>query len=323
MGRAMFARRSVATALAAIMAGCAVPQAPVTDMSSADIGVTIPATVMVSPASHWTQQCEKWDDWNTPGPPYRIHGDTYYVGTCGIASILVASPQGHVLIDSGTSAGAQVVLTNIRSLGLDPADVAILLMSHEHYDHVGGMRELAAATGAAIVATPDAAKALETGQVGPRDPQYGMHDPMAPVAVQRIVESGQDVRLGSGALAFEPIATPGHTPGALSWRWDSCDASGDCKSIVYADSLSPVSSETYRFSDHPRYVAAYRAGLDRLASAKCDILITPHPSSSGMVERLLSGKGLEDPAGCTAYAESIGKRLDQRLAEEARTGNDR
>src|SRR5687767_5418483 len=80
----------------------------------------------------WAEACADWDEWEKPGPPYRIHGNTYYVGTCGISAILISGDDGHVLIDSGTDAGAALVAANIEALGFTLSDVKILLMSHEH-----------------------------------------------------------------------------------------------------------------------------------------------------------------------------------------------
>jgi metallo-beta-lactamase class B len=112
------------------------------------------------------------------------------------------------------------------------------------------------------------------------------------------------------------MATPGHTPGALSWRWVSCDG-GVCRTIVYADSLTPVSSPGYRFSDHPAYLAAYRASIAKIAASPCEILLSPHPSASDMPHRLALGKPLFDADGCRAYAADLSKQLSERLAKEA------
>jgi metallo-beta-lactamase class B len=131
--------------------------------------------------------------------------------------------------------------------------------------------------------------------------------------VDGIVREGGAVKLGE--LAFTPIATPGHTPGALSWQWQSCEDER-CLAVVYADSLSPVSSDSYRFSDHPAYVDAYRAGLGKLAALDCAILLTPHPSASKLRERLSAPRGLVDREGCKAFAEAVAARLDTRIASE-------
>jgi len=110
------------------------------------------------------------------------------------------------------------------------------------------------------------------------------------------------------------LATPGHTPGALTWHWGSCQ-NGVCRQIVYADSLSPVSSKTYRFSDHPAYLAAYRASIAKVAALNCDILLTPHPSASDMVKRL-GDANVQNANACRDYAASLTKHLDDRLAKE-------
>jgi metallo-beta-lactamase class B len=114
------------------------------------------------------------------------------------------------------------------------------------------------------------------------------------------------------------MATPGHTPGALSWRWVSCDG-GVCRTIVYADSLTPVSRDDYRFSEDPAYLAAYRASIAKVAASPCEILVTPHPSASQMRERLALGKPLLDAEACRAYAAGLSRQLDERLAKEAPT----
>jgi metallo-beta-lactamase class B len=259
-------------------------------------------------------ECKDDDDWDKPAPPVRIHANTYLVGTCGISAILITGTQGDILIDGGTEVGADLIAKNIRSLGFKLGDVKILLHSHEHFDHVGGIARLQQLTGAQLVASPAAAKVFETGAAGLGDPQAGMHKPFPAARVDRVIQDGETVRLGN--LMLTAVATPGHTPGALSWHWVSCDG-GVCRAIVYADSLSPVSRNDYRFSDHPAYLAAYRASIAKVAALDCDILLTPHPSASQMVDRLAGRAPLEDSNACHDYAASLTKQLDERLAKEA------
>lgn len=280
-------------------------------------GTAIPENAEI-PADQlaWATACEDWDEWEKPAPPFRVHGKTYHVGTCGISAILVTTDAGHILIDTGTEGGALLVADNIAQLGFKLEDVRYILSSHEHFDHVGGMALLQDMTGAQVLASPAAAAALQTGDVSDEDPQNDSHRPMAPVKVDRILEDNMIVELGDARLLAFP--TPGHTPGALSWRWQSCE-DGSCQEIVYADSLSPVSDDGYRFSDHAFYLRSYRDGLARLwinGVMGCDILLTPHPSASGMRDKLLAGDLGAEPT-CTAYANSITARLDARLAEEA------
>ena len=280
-------------------------------------GAKAPSPAPPATSAGWVAACKDWDDWDKAGPPFRIHGNSFYVGTCGIAAILVTSPAGHVLIDSGTEKGAAVIAANIRRLGFRLKDVKLLLHSHEHFDHVGGHAVIQRLTGATVAASVAAAPVLESGRDSPEDPQAGMHAAMTPVKVGRRLADGEVVRLGG--LALTTHATPGHTPGALSWSWTSCARSNrDCRRIAYADSLSAVSADTYRFSDHPTYLATYRNGVARVAALPCDILITPHPSASNLRSRLAAGALNVPPGQCATYARTIGERLDERLAREAK-----
>lgn len=261
----------------------------------------------------WAAACGTSTEWNQPAPPVRIHANTYLVGTCGISSILITGSKGHVLIDGGTELGADLIADNIRSLGFRMKDIRFILVSHEHHDHVGGIGRLQQLTGATVITSAAAKAVLESGQPSRDDPQYGSIKSFPPVRVERVVGDGQSVLIGD--LFVTPMATPGHTPGATSWRWEAC-AGAVCRTIVYADSLTPISSDSYRFSAHPAYVAAYRASLARIAATRCEILLTPHPSASKMKERMTGAAPLFDPQGCKAYAAKLGTMLDERLAKE-------
>ena len=262
----------------------------------------------------WAAACGDSTDWDKPAPPVRIHGNTYLIGTCGISAILVTGEDGHVLIDAGTEAGADLIADNIRQLGFKLRDIKFLLTSHEHFDHVGGAARIQQLTGATLVTSAPAEKVLNTGVPSTDDPQAGMHKPFPAANVGRTVGDGSEVRFGN--LLLSAITTPGHTPGALSWRWESCDG-GVCRTMVYADSLSPISRDDYKFSAHPAYLAAYRASIAKVAGSRCEILMTPHPSASAMKERMTGKQPLFDEDGCRNYAASITKRLDERLAKEA------
>lgn len=262
----------------------------------------------------WAAACGDSTDWDQPAPPVRIHANTYLVGTCGISAILITGDEGHVLIDAGTEKGAELIADNIRQLGFRLGDIKYLLLSHEHFDHVGGMARLQQLTGATLVTSAPAEKVLNTGVASTDDPQSGMHKPFPAATVGRVIGDGGEVRLHD--LNLTAMTTPGHTPGALSWRWESCDG-GVCRTMVYADSLSPISRDDYRFSDHPDYLAAYRASIAKIADTRCEILLTPHPSASAMKERMTGKLPLFDPTGCRNYAAALSKRLDDRLAKEA------
>lgn len=261
----------------------------------------------------WVAQCNGSEDWTKPAPPVRIHGNTYLVGTCGISSILIVGDEGDILIDGGPEAAARLIAANIEQLGFKVQDIRYILHSHEHPDHIGGIAELQQLSRAMLVASAPAAKVFETGRPTQLDPQASTLKPIPTATVGRIIADGEQVRLGN--LLVTAMATPGHTPGALSWRWTSCDG-GVCRTIVYADSLSPVSAPNYRFRDHPAYLAAYRASIAKLASSPCEILLTPHPSSSDLAKRLALGRPLWEPDACKNYAAAVSHDLDERLAKE-------
>lgn len=260
------------------------------------------------------EACSDRAGWADPAPPALIHGQTFYVGTCGLSAILIASPRGHVLIDGTTVEGAPLVAANIRRLGFRVEDIKLILSSHEHLDHAGGIAALKRMSGAKVAALAATAPLLESGRSAPDDPQAQSLGPYPGVRVDRILRDGEQVRVGPIRLTVH--ATPGHSPGGASWSWRSCEAKR-CVTIVYADSVSAVSAPGYRFTDHPERQAALRGALSRIGRLDCDLLLTPHPGASGLWDRLAGTRPLTDPAGCRNYAAAGGTALDKRLAGEA------
>ena len=301
----MTMKSALAAALSVgLMGGC---QAPST-MAQTLPTLMLPSMAKVPAAT----PCKDQDDWSEPTAPRHIYGNTWYVGSCGISVLLVATPQGHVLIDGATERAAPHVLANLRALGVDPRDVRVLLSSHEHNDHVGGIAQLQAATGASLLARKAAMPALRHGRGDRSDPQFGIHEGFPPIAnVRELTDGGISI----GGLRINAHAMPGHTPGATTWSWDSCD--GDqCRHMVYADSISAISDDTFRYNEHPDYLAAFRSGLDALAALPCDILMTPHPGGSNLWPRLRGEAPLVDTSACRAYADQGREGLATRLAKE-------
>ena len=306
----MFARAAIASIL---LSGTAAAQLSF-PLGKAPRQIERPKAPIEESGPLWAEVCGDSTDWDKPAPPVRIHANTYLVGTCGISAILIAGEDGHVLIDGGTEVGAEEIAENIRRLGFRLGDIKYLLMSHEHFDHVGGMARLQQLTGATLVTSAPAEKVLNTGLPSPDDPQSGMHKPFPAAQVGRVIADGGDILIGN--IRLFAMTTPGHTPGALSWRWESCDG-GVCRTMVYADSLSAVSRDDYKFSDHADYLAAYRSSIAKVAASPCEILLTPHPSASAMRDRMIGQQRLFDTEGCRNYAAKLTKNLDARLAKEA------
>ncbi|WP_232834118.1 MULTISPECIES: subclass B3 metallo-beta-lactamase [unclassified Sphingomonas] len=271
-------------------------------------------TLRPAPIAEHRATCAGKDGWSDAAPPVRIFANVYDIGTCGITVLLVAGDRGAIVIDAATAEAAPGILANIRRLGLAPRDVRLLLSSHEHVDHAGGFAALARATGATIVATAAEKPGLERGRPIAGDPQAGGSlPPFAPVRVGRVIRDGETIVLGS--LRLTAHATPGHAPGSTSWTWRSC-AGVTCRRVAYADSVSAVSADGYRFVDHPAYVRRFRAALDRVAALPCDLIVTPHPGASELYERLDGKAPLAAPNACRDYAAAGQKALDARLARE-------
>ena len=261
--------------------------------------------------------CGTRDGWSDPAPPAYIHGKTWYVGTCGITVVLIETKAGLVLIDTGPEDAAPHVLANIKALGFNPRQIKWLLMTHEHFDHVGGMAAIQKATGAKLLVSPGAATAMRTGKAVPEDPQAALlaKYPMAPARVDRVLPGGS---LNVGGTRFTMHINPTHSPGSASWTWQSCEG-GKCLTIAYADSISTISSDDYRFTQHPERVEAARAGLRVIEALPCDLRLTPHPGGSDLLERLSGKEPLTTPRACIAYAAGGSDRLSKRLAKEAAT----
>jgi len=266
-------------------------------------------------------KCDSCDDWNQPREPFRVFGNTYFVGTAGLTAVLVTSDEGHVLLDGGLTQSAPLIDASIRKLGFRTADVRLILNSHEHFDHAAGIASLQRVSGATVAASAEAARALQLGASLPHDPQPTAA-PFPPVKDVRVIVDGETLRVGP--LAPTAHFTPGHTPGATTWTWQSCEGSR-CVNVVYADSLSAVADDGFRFSGDGKrasIVEVFRKSLATVEALPCDVLLVPHPFSMGMDDKLARWQKdatvnpFIDAGACRAYVALQRKRLDERLARE-------
>ena len=260
--------------------------------------------------------CASCKAWNEPLAPFHIYGNTYYVGTARLASILLDAGDGLILLDGGLPQSALLIDRNVRKLGLDPRDIKLILVSHVHYDHVGGVAALARLTGATVITSAAAVPVLRAGRLGADDPQY---DPAAAtnsfpaVPAARSIADGDSVAVGTTRV--RAVYTPGHTPGGVSWTWQACE-SALCLEVVYADSIGPAAPAAYRFSDGMG--DEMRRSIARIAALDCDIFLSTHDFSFGLHDKLARGReAFIDPAGCKQYVARTLQSLERRLAREA------
>ena len=282
---------------------------------------TSPLAAQAAGAGVYTAaQCPSCAEWAASQPPRLVYGNTYYVGTRGLSSILITSDRGHILIDGTIPESADSIIAHIHSLGFRIEDVKLILNSHAHFDHAGGIAALQRASGAEVAATKWSAEVLKRGASIPGDPQFGALLAYPPVANVRIVTDGEVMRVGP--LALTAHVTPGHTPGGTTWTWQSCEAAR-CLNLVYADSQSPVSADGFLFTKSDAYPSAihdFEHGLATIEELPCDILLTPHPGASQLLERLTPGAPnapkLIDTAACSRLAATGRHDLARRIAAE-------
>jgi len=280
-------------------------------------------------------KCSSCDEWNEPNEPFKLFGNSYYVGTAGLSAMLITSDQGHILLDGGLTQSAPLIEANIRKLGFRIEDVKLILNSHAHYDHAAGIAALQRASGATVVSSASGAQAFAIGNAVPDDPQFGfgpVGNAFPAVKNVRVVKDKEAVRIGP--LSVQMHNTAGHTPGSTTWTWQSCDPSAKatgskdgCLNMVYADSLSSVAAPGFRYTGDaktPSRVEQFRKSITTVGELPCDIMITTHPmftDLAGKLKKRAASPAVDpfiDPQACRAYAANAMKALDARVAEETK-----
>ena len=266
--------------------------------------------------------CDNCKEWNKPVKPFNVYGNTWYVGVNGLSAVLITGPQGHILIDGALPQSAALIEANIKALGFRMRDVKLIVNSHAHWDHAGGIAALQRASGAVVAASASGAVALKSGTHVPDDPQfYADHTVHVPkVAKVKVVREGETLTVGP--IGITAHMTPGHTPGSTTWSWQSCEA-GKCEEVVYADSLNPISRDDFHFTGKnggPDISGAFAASIAKVGALKCDILLSAHPvladTFAKAAARTPGNNPFVDSAACREYAATASKLLEARLGKE-------
>lgn len=216
--------------------------------------------------------------------PFRVIGEgqrgIYFVGTRGLGMFFIPTSQGHIVIDGGMPGQGKQVWDNIIKLGYDPADVKILLNSHAHLDHSGGLAELKQLTGATLLASEGDRSALEGGFYLGSEDDASMGAP--PVKVDKIIADGDVVTLGPVSLTAR--LTPGHTRGCTSWTMDVRQG-GETYQTLFFCSASVAANRLVGPPQYPGIVADYRKTFAITRDWKPDIFLSNHPEFFGMAEK--------------------------------------
>jgi len=225
--------------------------------------------------------------WAAPAKPFHIIDNTYYVGSKGLAAYLITTPAGHILLDTGLPQNAAMVEQHIAEVGFKLADVKILLISHAHYDHSGGVAKLKADTGAQLVVMEGDRYAMEKGVYPGSESVEAFKFP--PAKVDRVIKNGDTVSLGGVTLTAH--LTAGHTEGCTTWTWPVKDGATQhtalnfCSASVAANSLVPP--------QYPGIVADYKKTFASIRSLPGDVILGPHAEFFdlwGKQARIVAGK---------------------------------
>ena len=268
MLRADFSRFAVLGAL--LLAAAAHAQTPAPAQTSSPAAAPLPAM----PA-----------EWTTPIAPFRIAGNLYYVGSKDLASYLIVTPKGDILINSSLENSVPLIRNSVEQLGFRFKDIKILLISHAHFDHDAGSAEILRLTGAKYMVMNGDAAVVESG--GAKDFAYAKF-PYPPAKVDRVLYDGDEVKIGNTVLVAHK--TSGHTPGCTTWTMQVKEAGRPLNVVIVGSwNVNPG----FRLIDRPGQPASYpgiaeeyRRTFATLKSLPCDIFLGAHGSYFDMLAKL-------------------------------------
>jgi metallo-beta-lactamase class B len=259
-------------------------------------------------------------DWTRPFPPFRIAGNLYYVGSADLASYLVVTPQGLILINSSLEASVPLIEKSVEQLGFHFSGIKILLISHAHGDHCAGSAQIIKLTGAKYFVMDADVPVVESG--GAKDFQYGSEpDQRYPAAhVDRVLHDGDTVRLGGTVLTAH--LTAGHTRGTTTWTMDENEGGRTLRVVIVG---SPNVNPGYKLLNnaaYPQIAADYKHEFNVLASLPCDVFLGAHGVYFGLKEKYARWKSGDedafiDPAGYKAYIADREQAFETELRRQS------
>jgi metallo-beta-lactamase class B len=223
---------------------------------------------------------EESRQWNRPVKPFKVIGNVYYVGAHEVSSYLITTPQGHILLDSGFQETVPQIKQNVAELGFRFEDVKIIISSHAHADHVGGLALLKQLTGAKLMVMEADAELLARG--GKNDPNFGDRFLFQPVTTDRKLRDGDTVKLGDVTMTARH--TPGHTKGCTTWTMKVREGS-KAYDVVIIGSVSAPGYKLIGNAGYPNIVEDYESSFRLLKNLPCDVFLAPHGSFFSLHEK--------------------------------------
>jgi metallo-beta-lactamase class B len=210
--------------------------------------------------------------WNGHVEPFRIAGNVFFVGTDQMGIFLIATPAGHILIDSGFEANVPQLQRNVEKLGFEFEDIKVLLSSHAHIDHVQGHALVRQLTGARVLASAADAPVIESGGKG--EWAYGSAFSWVPCPVDGLLKDGDRVLLGGTSLVAH--LTPGHTRGATTWTTTIEDEGSTLAVVFYPSGNVPPSARLVKNPDYPKVASDYAHSFATWKALPCDVFLGSH-----------------------------------------------
>jgi metallo-beta-lactamase class B len=249
-------------------------------------------------------------DWNAPFPPHKVVGNVYYVGSAQLASFLVTTPAGHILVNSSFETTVPVIRAAVEQLGFRFADIRIVLGSHAHGDHMEGDALVKELTGADVMAMEQDVPGLRAMRPGGK-----------PHPIDRVLKDGDTVTLGGTTLVAR--LTAGHTPGCTTWSLKA-DEGGRSHDVVILCSVGVNPGYVLvNNADYPGIADDYRRSFRVLRDLPGDVFLGAHGSFYGLTDkhaRLAAGgpNPFVDPAGLRAHVDRQERAFNARLEEQTR-----
>ncbi len=267
------------------------------------------------------QRAQFHGPYSQPEEPFRLIGNIHYVGARNIASYLITTPQGHILVDTGTKEMTPVITASVQKLGFNLRDIKIMLSSHAHFDHVGGHAAMKKLTGARVMAIRQDAEALEAG----RDLSPLGDEGWAAVKVDRELNDGDTVTLGGTTL--RAVWAPGHTPGCTVWTTSVPDGGKTYAVAIFGCGGPNAGVKLIGNQRFPTLADDALGTFRKLKTLTPDIYVTGHPQMlfAGKIDRMKAGERphpLLDPGGWSRMLDDAETNFMKRVqAERAHAGS--
>ncbi len=251
--------------------------------------------------------------WNKPEKPFQLADNVYYVGTNYLASYLITTPQGDILINPDFAESVPLIQQSVEALGRKFSNVKIILISHAHDDHAAGCALAKKLTGAKLMVMAEDVPVIESGG----DHDFAYKSRWEPAKVDRVLHDGDQVTLGGTTLTAQ--LTPGHTKGCTTWT-GKVNIHGQPRNMVIVG--SPYVNESYRLvnnKEYPSIAADYEKMFRVLHALPCDLFLGAHGvyfDKDAKLPRLKAGgeNPFVDPAGYKAFVDEAERAFQAKLS---------